>query len=435
MLLVPLGIEPYWVESGEEAGIRYGGGGSGPGALAHSRRAEGFFAGREALGLDEVTRRKLDAVEVPVFFADDAGEPDLVASTFYWLSGWHEHFGSRYDEHGRVTYAYSMNAAFGTSRLPVVDVYRSELASRLRSARLPVRYRHWKRRGWALCPTHDVDYLRKWRPGIFYREFVQYLLRNERREPVGRRLRRAARSVRQMLDGDPYVRALFEMPTEVSSRGGTATYFVKAGAGDPHDVPYRVGSALLVGWMKQLEAGGFEVGLHPSYRTIESPDRIGVEKARLENAGSTTVSSVRHHYLRFDLAASPRRLLEAGFSVDSTLGYAEHEGFRRGTCMPFQLYDLDEDRAVEVWEMPLAIMESALFNRRNLDLGEATEVTTELMEVCRRYRGVLVSLWHTTMADEIDCPGWRDHFVGTLEEAQLRGASISSLESALRSWA
>ena len=413
MLLAPLALEPEWVQREDlTRGVYYGlrpPGVQGIVSLAYSQEAETYFESRRPFS------GKLTEDGALVF----DGRADVVASAFFWLSGWQEIVSPARDVHGRFPYGGSLQERHNLVHIPLVDRFRESLLDALRGAGIVPQRRTWAGRSWAFCPTHDVDYLRKWRPGILYRDFVQH----PRRIPF---------VLRQMMEGDPYRRALARMPDEVSSRGGTATYFFKTGATDEHDVPYRLQKA--AGTINSLVEGRFEIGLHPSYLTLESPDAMREEKERLESVAGEAAVSVRQHYLRFDPLKTPRMYESMGFGIDSTLGFAEHEGFRRGTCLPFRLYDVEADRALEVWEMPLSVMESTLFNRRGLSAEGAVEATKRLADECRRSGGVFVALWHNTLWDEIDCPGWGRHFTDTLDFARSEGALIASLESALRSW-
>ncbi|WP_243664941.1 hypothetical protein [Rhodothermus marinus] len=82
--------------------------------------------------------------------------------------------------------------------------------------------------------------------------------------------------------------------------------------------------------------------------------------------------------------------------------------------------------------MPLAVMESVLFVRRELGADEALRATETLLEACRRYGGVCVALWHNTLWDERDFPGWGVHFERTLQQASAKGAFIADLQSAIK---
>ncbi|MEM6337569.1 MAG: polysaccharide deacetylase family protein, partial [Bacteroidota bacterium] len=344
------------------------------------------------------------------------------------LAGWQEHTNSFRDRHGRFAYADSLQRRFAIVDRPVVDAYRLMLADTLRSYGIPVGQRTWAGKEWAVCPTHDVDYLRKWRPGIVYRELVEYGVLNRRRVPLRERAQRVKASVQSWLGPrDPYTMSLRRMIEAEHRRGITATYFVKTGAHRPYDPAY----ALHHGEGRQriwdLQAKGFEIGLHPTYFAASHAGYMGAEARMLKDVTERSARSVRQHYLCFDPDVTPRLHEQTGFSFDSTLGFADQEGFRHGTCHPFRLYDIRENRPYGLVEFPLIIMEATLFNRRHLDTGEALTVTRNLMDTCRRFRGVCTILWHEIIYDPIDCPGWADHFEGTLDLALEEDAYIASI--------
>lgn len=441
-LFEPLGIDIEWVSL--EVVARHGGIYYGPRIkdnsfhvlkLTYSPDAPSFFDSRRPYDPEQIRRVEWEGETWPALFADREGDPDLVASAFFWLSGWQEFTARRYDQHGRSGFETSLLAICGSITRPVVDAYREMIAERLQVHGLSFRRRTWGGRDWVLCPTHDIDYLRKWRPGMVYREVVQYFLMNHQGVGMADRFRRLGKVSRDWLrKGDLYRESLERIREEESRRGGTATFFFKAGAHGPHDVSYSLLSKYVTEQIKTLEEGGFEIGLHPSYHAHNHPGYLIEERDELERILSSPLESVRQHYLRFDPVSTPVIHGSAGFRIDSTLGFAESEGFRRGTCLPFRLYDLVEDRALDVWEMPLAIMESALFSRKGLDTDEAVTATVKILETCRRFRGACVVLWHNVLWDELDFPGWGSHFTRVLDLARDMGGGIVSLRDALRSW-
>jgi len=234
--------------------------------------------------------------------------------------------------------------------------------------------------------------------------------------------------------GDPYRRAMERMRGEVVVRGGKSTFFFKTGAHGPRDVLYRQSGSFLRRFYGELSASGFEIGLHPSYHAYNHGRYLREEKAALRHASGVRAVAARTHYLRFDPRETPRLLAETGFQIDSSVGFAETTGFRRGSCLPFPLYDLDADEALDLWEMPLTAMESALFNREDRHLDEALDRTNALMDECRRHQGVFVGLWHNILWDEIDVPGWGEHFVRTLDRAATGEARMDTLRSTLDYW-
>lgn len=438
-LLRPLGLEPDWVRTDELGlhGIYYGKTPPTSGTTFHlDDQTIAYFEQQAAYNPELVRWEEWGGERWPCLFRQvDGTTPDLIASAFFWLSGWQECTVKTRDQHGRFPYSASLQAALGTALIPYVDVYREQLSTVLKQAGITFQQRTWRGRSWAFCPTHDIDYLKKWRKGMIWREVIHYFLLNRRRTTGAQRLQRLARFLKAwVLPGDVYRASFVRMVQEVEESGGTATYFLKTGATSPHDVLYPIHHPFLLQKMPRMEEAGFEMGLHPSYYGHTRWDSMREEKQRLDEVLKSRSVSVRQHYLRYDHSLTSEVHIANGFRIDSTLGFAEHEGFRHATCQPFQLFDIKANHVLDIWEMPLAIMDGALFNRRNLSLDQAIEHTQALLRTCQRYGGVCVALWHNTLWDELDFPGWGAHFENTLVQATEQQALISSLKSALTGW-
>ena len=438
-LLFPLGVRPAWVERGAaSADICYGAESGGTRAsitLPCAPQAADVHGRRLAVDASSVEWRDFEGDRSPVFFQDALGRPDLVAGTWFLLSGWQEITSRSRDEKGRFRFSDSLQAKLSFAGLPVVDAYREEVARTLERAGFRLHRRTWGNHEWTMCPTVDVDYLRKWRKGMVYREVVENLLLNRRDDSGSGRLRRARTFAADFLrPGDVYRESLVRMVAGIRSAGGTGTVFLKSGAHGPHDVAYSLNGRFVRRFVSEALESGFEVGLHPSYHASTHGGYMNTEAELLRRAVGTRVRSVRQHYLRYEHPITLRLQSDAGFEIDSTLGFAEHEGFRRGTCVPFRIFDVYADRTTSLWEMPLAVMDGALFNRRMLSPSEAVNATIRVMETCRRFRGSAVILWHSILWDDIDAPGWHTHFHETLASARDGNALMASLSSALDAW-
>ncbi len=440
MLLLPLGIDPRWVKREDLTGqgLYYGPEPDGfPEGVLRLRLAPAtiaYFDAATPYDRRRVHWRTWDEDRWPILF-HEAGTDDLVASTFFWLSGWQEHTTRERDQHGRFPHHASLQAHLGTTTRPGVEAYRAMFAERLMGLGVPLRRRAWGGAAWALCPTFDIDYLRKWRKGMVFREAVEYFLLNRRRARPGARLRRFGHFLRDwMAPGDVYRMAFERLEQETIQHGGTGTFFLKTDAHGPHDVFYAPDDPYLQRRVTSLKDHGFEIGLHPSYYAHAHPEYQVDERDRLRTLVTQPSVSVRQHFLRYDVPATPRLHQAAGFQIDSSLGFAEHEGFRHATCLPFQLFDPLANAPIDLWEMPLAVMDGVLFNRRGMDPEAARRATEDILETCRRFGGVAVMLWHNVLWDEMDHPGWGRHFVETLDEAVARGARVTSLKDALAAW-
>ena len=89
---------------------------------------------------------------------------------------------------------------------------------------------------------------------------------------------------------------------------------------------------------------------------------------------------------------------------------------------------------MDLWEMPLLLMDGVLFNRQNYGVEEAVHQSIELLKMCRKFGGAGVALWHNVIGEEMDYPGWGEHFEAIVQWCSEQGAYIGSLRNALSSW-
>ena len=434
MLLLPLGIDPVWIDRAAltAGGIYYGTDSQlAPDTalrLPYSARAAPYFDGGLPYDQSRVAWSVWQHEQWPLLFEDD-----LVAAAFFWLSGWQEHVTRDRDIHGRFQHRDSLQAALGITTRPVVDAYRERLVELLSEARVKIQRRRWGQHDWVLCPTIDVDYIRKWRKGMVYREIVEYFLCNHRRVSLAARWRRLGHFSRDAMRRDVYKESLQRMINGISDYG-TGTMFIKGGAHGANDVAYRTIDPFLVRIVRRCKANGFEIGLHGSYFSHNHEDYLAKERGVVAALAKSPPTTVRQHFLRYEAPATLRLLVREGFCVDSTLGFCETEGFRHGTCLPFRVFDNTENACSELWELSPVVMESALFNRRGLSVEEGIEATEALLRTCRRFGGAAVMLWHNLLWDDLDHLGWWRHFDQTLSYSKEQGAGVVSLREVLSMW-
>ena len=438
MLLMPLGLKPAWVQREDltTGGIYYG-----PDSELVSTdiiriilRPEtvAFFENREVYSRSTLQWRFWENERWPVLFGGTSEEKDdFIASSFFWLSGWQEYTVRRRDFHGRFPFEASLCHELGIGGMPCVDAYRERLGRYLQDVGVPIKRRTWNEKQWAFCPTHDIDYMRKWRLGMIYREVVHYLLANQLQQSLIGRLKRFGAFLFDFLKPvDAFRSSLKRIIKETHKRGGKGTYFFKTAAHGPRDVYYSLNRSRVKRILSWLLAHDFEIGLHPSYFAYNHQGYMSDEKNHLERACGQEVISVRQHYLRYEINTS-RLHVDEGFKIDSTLAFADREGFRRGTCLPFKVFDVEKNEELDLWEMPLSIMDGTVFNYRHLTGDAALQTTTDTMQWCKRFGGVCVALWHNTLWDELDFPGWGDHFISSIDYAEREGAHMGTLKDSL----
>jgi len=426
MLLLGLGLEPGWVDkiALNDGGLYYG---SQPATAPQSPlciplkpETIAYFSERRAPGSEKMSTIRWDGEEWPIPFGDEGeGLPDVIASAFFWLSGWQEYTTIERDQHGRFPYAASLQAEMGIPLKPLVDVYRAWLGEQLAERGVSVPGRRWKGKPWAVALTHDID-------------FIETRKRSRLKSLVSGRVRKAFSNRGK---SDRRRASLYRMKAAEVARRVTATYFFKGGASAKEDVGYSLDRPWLRQFMAGLTTDGFEIGLHSSYAAYDHPGLLRNELGVLTKAIGRVPRSVRTHFLRWADPSTPRMLDQEGFQIDSTLGFSKHEGFRRATCHPFRLFDIHRNRSLDVWEMPVSVMDTTLFSHRGLSPNEATEQIQAVFDAAKRVGGCAVLLWHNTLYDEVNFPGQAAVFERTLDRAPADGAFVGSLQDAIGDYA
>jgi hypothetical protein len=139
----------------------------------------------------------------------------------------------------------------------------------------------------------------------------------------------------------------------------------------------------------KIKANGCEVALHGIDAWCDS--ELGRrELEELRSVTGDTDLGVRMHWL-FYSEKSPATVEQAGASYDSTIGYRTTVGFCNGTTQPYKPLG-----AANLLELPLHIMDTALFYRAYLGLSqeEAESRVSDVIGAVVKYGGCLTVNWH-----------------------------------------
>lgn len=158
--------------------------------------------------------------------------------------------------------------------------------------------------------------------------------------------------------------------------------------------------------LRLLAERGFDVGMHGAYHSYRDAAELAREKAQLETATGRPLLGGRQHYLRFDVSATWAAQEQAGFVYDSTLGYNEAIGFRAGIAAPVFPWNAERRAAHKLLELPLTVMDGALFRSLRLSPEQAAERVRAHLDEVEKVGGLGVLLWHPNGADRQHFPGW-----------------------------
>jgi hypothetical protein len=358
------------------------------------------------------------SVDNPISISDGqmVCEHDVLFDIF-WLATGQEEVHWRGNAHGHLR----AEAPFPRDVFPVALA--SHIGRRLEQAfeqlGLPTGEPRWPGAARAAaCLTHDVD----------YPQAVRWLEPFRRLHRDGRHAVRPALALVVKAKTHWHFDSWLQLEQSVEAR--SAFYFVPrqgslweyaAGTPDPF---YDVTSPRFRALFRSLTDAGAEVALHASYRAHESPDRLAMEKQKLEEVSGQKIEGVRHHYLHLDPADPESTLLlheAVGLKHDSSLAHERYVGWRRALSWPFFPFHPRERREVKTLQLPLAWMDAQLFRYRADNPGDRADVLKALADHCVGQGGCLVIDVHEYVYDEELFPGWARAYRELLAYIKARG--------------
>lgn len=323
-----------------------------------------------------------------------------------------EYSSQNLDEHGRVLYAQKdLKKAFE----PEVSRYLVEHGMKIEFP---------ENKTFAVCLTHDVDDI--YPPLSHMLLSSAHCLRNLNFQGSAAQFLWKFRG----LEHSPYFNLSEIMDLEESFGAKSSFYFIAAEA-DP--IRFRYDIEDIGHHLGEVSDRGWEVGLHGGYYSFDNLEAIKKEKKRLEVVLGKKVLGFRNHYLRFKTPDSWEILADASFRYDSTFGHSNSAGFRNGMCHPFRPYNLKEDREIRILEIPLVIMDVALF-ATSKSFEEAWECTKKLIDVTAKLNGVITLLWHNFVFGCSFRRDWVRLYEKVLQYCSERGAWMTSGEEIYRWW-
>lgn len=335
---------------------------------------------------------------LPVLYGTPTADGiDVFGSVFFLLTRYEELVGDVRDGHGRFPASASIAVREGFLDRPLANEYVELLWSRL-TAVWPRLTR--RKRTYALRLSHDVDVP---------------LYRAPRHEARGRARRDVKRdhapllAIRRVVNA--YVPNAIPKSLDLANtfdwlmRSGedlglrSAFYFIAGRSAGPIDGSYEIDDPWILGLLARIHARGHEIGFHPSYDTFLDPGRTRSEVERLRRACAAAgvdapVRGGRQHYLRWQNPETWQNWEDAGLEYDSTLAFADHVGFRCGTCYEYPVFNLRTRTALRLRERPLVVMDASLLEYQQVGLEAVPDEIARLARTVRRFDGQMTLLWH-----------------------------------------
>lgn len=326
---------------------------------------------------------------------------DIFGSSFFMLTRYEELVMAYRDPHDRFPASASIACQEGFLTRPIVNEYLEILWTCL--GRLWPRLSRRPRK-FSVFITHDVDHPlavlgESWPSAV--RASARDLVRRHNPSLALRRL--YARAIPHRYDIDPYNTFDFLMSQSEDRNLRSAFFFMSGRTNPAFDGCYSLDMPWIRKLLRTVADRGHEVGLHASYDAALKDGQATKELAKLKQAAA--LAGVvrdswggRQHYLRWQATTTWQLWDDAGLAYDSTLGFADHVGFRCGTCYEYPAFNLATRCALRLRERPLVVMDCSLLESRYMGLSyqEALAMARDLAAACKTHAGEFTLLWHNS---------------------------------------
>ncbi|MGB3073785.1 MAG: polysaccharide deacetylase family protein [Chitinophagales bacterium] len=328
---------------------------------------------------------------------------DPFAATFYLVSRYEEYLPFKTDKHGRFPAELSLSYKEGFHKVPVVNHY-ALLLKQLIISNYPDFIFPEKKYQFQL--TYDIDMVFAFREkgvlrnvGGFLRSFIAFNFRE-----IAFRMKVLTRLQQDPFDTFDYQQLLHE---KYSLR---PVYFFLLGDHSMYDknIDWRKDAFRKV--VKQI-ADKNETGMHASYDSNRFPEKIKIEKQRLEKMSGRNVFRNRQHFLKLQFPDTYQKLFAAGITEDYTIGYSSQTGFRAGIASSFYFYDLQKEISTKLHIHPFAAMDAAMFYNMKMSPDAALAQSKQLADEVKKVNGTFTFLAHNDLiSNQGPWKGWQQNF-------------------------
>ncbi|MEG9296036.1 polysaccharide deacetylase family protein [Mangrovibacillus sp. Mu-81] len=320
---------------------------------------------------------------------------DVFSSIFFMLTRWEEIFDEDLDKHGRVKAANSVSYKNNFLHRPVVNEYVEFLFNVLKSLNPAIGR---KDKSYKLYLTHDIDHIEKWgSPKKAIVSSLSLILKKKQYQ----------NGVVNLLDyfltklkvkKDPYNNFSWIMGL-AEDIGEKSHFYFMSGGNTNFDTNYNIRTEKFKKIIHEIVKRKHIVGFHPSYNTFNDLETWSLELKRLKDSTSLSIDEGRQHYLRFSVKNTWAILEKNEMKVDSTLNYAEKEGFRCGTGDEYTLFDVINRKKLNLKERPLIFMDANHLPsyQPDIDTNLSIEKIESLISVSQKYNMDFTVLFHNSI--------------------------------------
>lgn len=332
---------------------------------------------------------------------------DILKSAFYLLSGYQEYVNKDLDAHGRFPWESSIQFKLGITHKPVVNYYFEVILEAFEKfCRLnELDFKKRERAAPLLFLSHDVDRIKKYTLRNLTISILQLVGIKKGSSGFSRQLKIVSDYSKGIVlfRKNPYwiFQKMIDLEQELKI---TSTWFFLEKTKQDNS-RYHFSQKKIRDLIAHLSKRGHEIGIHGTLESSTEQQAMEGGVKRLNAVCKRPVSGIRQHFLKYNLLVTPRIQSVAGLDYDASLGFAEQPGFRNSYAYPFRLYDFDNQETMDIWQLPLNVMETTLIDYMGVPVDDFPETIQPVLEEVVRFNGLFSLLWHNCRLDEEWNPG------------------------------
>jgi hypothetical protein len=323
---------------------------------------------------------------------------DVFSAIFYLLSRYEEYQSFKPDSHDRFTALQSIASKYGFLKIPLVDIWIQKLTDLFnKQFKLNIRTNKF-----LFHPTYDIDIAWAFKNKGILRNInlLARLLKTQNKE-----IRNDIIQVISNKKKDPYqVFDIFER-YRTMAKTVNPSYFFAVGKWSNYDKNTPLSNRQFRKLIQFVSTKN-TVGIHPSYKSNYSENRLSTEIKGLASVLKNPVKISRQHYLKLRFPKTYRNLENLKIEEDYTLGYSDSIGFRASTARSFLWYDLQKERISSLRLYPFQVMDVSLFNYMQLNCQEAEKEISNILKMIKTYGGTFRTIWHNSSFYDLE--GWTE---------------------------
>jgi len=304
-----------------------------------------------------------------------SGEIDYLSSIFYLVNSLQEYGSTDLDHYGRFKYENSLQKRWGVVTQNIVWDYIQ-----------------------AFCDKYEIDYSKEPVNKCFLTHDIDFIYSGWKAEGKWAlskgKLLTFAKVLWQKIKGKPLYDNVNNIVDREEAHDQVSTFFWITQQGkcsySIKNSDYTMSDSRVQEQISYSSKKGANHGLHKS--TLDSS--FAEELSKLDQPLAN-----RYHFLKFTLPQAYNDIEEAGLKIDTSLGFAEHYGYRNSYGLPFQPYNMKEERPYNFLEVPLHMMDGSFIYYMGLEQEQVYDEAAQWIDEVKDHTLITV-LWHNNELTE-----------------------------------